>query len=99
MAPNARAQPAAKARLVKVLFIMTADSSRAWSAVEQARDARGSRERRMFCGQGGKRGSGRPRRRHAANSVFCKRHAIVIGPTPPGTEVTAPSMRRAAAKT
>src|SRR2546423_653373 len=29
MAPNARAQPAAKARLVKVFFIMTADSLRA----------------------------------------------------------------------
>src|SRR5437016_12219640 len=98
MAPNARAQPAAKARLVKVFFIMTADSSRAWSAVEQAREARGSRERRMFCGQVGRIGSGRPRRRHAASSVLRRRQAIVIGPTPPGTGVIARSEERRVGK-
>lgn len=33
----------------------------------------------------------KPRRASAASSVFSKRQAIVIGPTPPGTGVMAPA--------
>src|SRR5437763_6698869 len=48
---------------------------------------------KVFRGQSFYRptGSGNPRLRHAANSVFRKRHAIVMGPTPPGTGVIAPA--------
>src|SRR5215472_16075586 len=43
-------------------------------------------------------GSGRPRRRQAATKVLRNRHAIVIGPTPPGTGVIAPATVRTDAK-
>jgi hypothetical protein len=36
-------------------------------------------------------GSGRPCVRQYAVNVFASRHAIVIGPTPPGTGVIAPA--------
>src|SRR4051794_6493267 len=39
-----------------------------------------------------------PRRRRQAITVLCRRQAIVIGPTPPGTGVMAPATSEAAAK-
>ena len=44
-------------------------------------------------------GSGRPRCVQAARSVLSSRQAIVIGPTPPGTGVTAPATSLASAAT
>src|SRR6202035_1571495 len=43
-------------------------------------------------------GSGRTLRRHAASRVLRNRHAIVIGPTPPGTGVIATATRRTESK-
>ena len=42
-------------------------------------------------------GSGNPLARQAAVSVLAKRHAMVIGPTPPGTGVIAPATSAALA--
>jgi hypothetical protein len=42
-------------------------------------------------------GSGKPRCAQAARNVLSSRHAIVIGPTPPGTGVMAPAMVAASA--
>src|SRR3974390_1633101 len=43
-------------------------------------------------------GAGSPACMQAARSVLKRRHAIVIGPTPPGTGVMAPATSRASAK-
>jgi hypothetical protein len=40
-------------------------------------------------------GSARPLARQAAVRVLARRHAMVIGPTPPGTGVMAPATRAA----
>ncbi len=42
-------------------------------------------------------GTGMPACRQAAVTVFCKRHAMVMGPTPPGTGVMAPATLTASA--